>query len=76
MGLKQSAWQVAFCLGWIQNPDNSGGSSLGSMSEATLHGSPGFVVYQDSYGGHYRKKIGFPYNVLWNYKSLNRDDAL
>jgi hypothetical protein len=59
MGPKQS---VILCLGQIQNPDRSSGSNLGSMSDATLPGTPGIVVYQHHYGGHYRKKNSLPCN--------------
>jgi hypothetical protein len=49
-------------LGQIQNPDRSGRSSAGSVSDVTLPGSPGIAFYQDHYGGHYRKKNGCPYD--------------
>jgi hypothetical protein len=55
---------VGGSLPWaVQNPDRSGGSNLGRVSDVTLLGSLGIAVYQDHYGGHYRKKNGCPYNV-------------
>jgi hypothetical protein len=62
MGPRQSVQWVVLCLGWIQNPDRSSGSSLRFMSDVTLPGSPGIAVYQDHYGSHYRKKNGLPCN--------------
>jgi hypothetical protein len=53
---------MVLCSGRIQNPDRSGGSSSGSVSDVTLPDSLGIAVYQDHYGGHYRKKNGHPYN--------------
>jgi hypothetical protein len=58
----QCDWWVVLCPGWIPNPDRSGGSSLGSVSDVTLPASPGIAVYQDHFGGHYRKKNGHPHN--------------
>jgi hypothetical protein len=53
---------MILCLGPIQDPDRSGGSNLGSVSDVTLPDSPGIAVYQDHYGSHYRKKNGLPCN--------------
>jgi hypothetical protein len=61
-GTQQSVWQVVLCLGWIQNPNTSGGPNLGSVSDVTLPGSPGGAVYQDHYGGHNIKKNGLSCN--------------
>jgi hypothetical protein len=61
-------WDQTVCLAggslhWADsNPDRNSGSNLGSVSDVTLPGSPGIVVYQDHYGDHYRKKNGHPYN--------------
>jgi hypothetical protein len=48
---------MVLCLGWIENPDRGNEPSPGSMLTA-LPGSHGTAVYQDYYGGHYRKKNG------------------
>jgi hypothetical protein len=62
MGSKQSVVLVVLYLGCIQNTDRSGGSNLGNVSDVKLPGSPGIVIYQDHYGGYYRKKNGLPCN--------------
>jgi hypothetical protein len=46
------------------------------VPDVTLPGSPGIAIYQDHYGGHYRKKIASHVMMLWKYKVLNEDDAL
>jgi hypothetical protein len=58
MGPRQTVNWVGLWSGRIQNHDRSSGSSPGSMSNATLTDSLDIVVYQDHYGGHYRKKNG------------------
>jgi hypothetical protein len=53
---------MVLCLGWVQNPDRSYGSCLGSMFDVTLPGSLGIIVYQDHDSGHYREKKSHPSN--------------
>jgi hypothetical protein len=67
---------MVLCLGRIQNSDRSSGSDLVRVPDVTLPGSPGIAIYQDHYGGHYRKKIASHVMMLWKYKVLNEDDAL
>jgi hypothetical protein len=43
---------------------------------AALPGAPGTAVYQDYYGGHYRRKTAPHVMMLWKYKPLDQDDAL
>jgi hypothetical protein len=47
---------------WIQNPDRGDGPCPGIMFNITLPGSLSIAVYQDHYGGHYRKKTSHQYN--------------
>jgi hypothetical protein len=72
---KQSAQQEVLCLGQIQIPNRGHGSSLGSMFDDTLPDSLGISVYQDHYGGYYRKNTTTHIMMLWKYKPLNQDDA-
>jgi hypothetical protein len=51
-----------FCLRWIQNFDRGNGPNPRSMVNTALPGPPGTVVYQDYYGGHYRKEDGLTCN--------------
>jgi hypothetical protein len=53
---------MVLCSGWIQNPDRRRGFNPGSVSDVSLPGSNGIVVYQDHYGGHCRKKNSHSYN--------------
>jgi hypothetical protein len=61
---------MVLCLRWIQNPDRS-------MLNTAL---PSIAVYQDYYGGHYKKtknkKITAHVMMLWKYKPLDQDDTL
>jgi hypothetical protein len=47
---------MVLCLGQFQNPDRDNRPYPGNMLNITMPGSPGIVVFQDHYGGHYRKK--------------------
>jgi hypothetical protein len=56
VGPKQSVWRL------VQDSDKGDGSCLGNMFDFTLPDSLGIVVYQDHYGGHYRKENSYPCN--------------
>jgi hypothetical protein len=49
---------MVFCLRWIQNPDRGNGPNSKNVLKIVLPGSPGAVVYQDYYKGHYKKENG------------------
>jgi hypothetical protein len=53
---------MVFFFRGIQNPDRDNGPNPRSMVNIALPGSPGTVVYQDYYGGHYRKENGLTGN--------------
>jgi hypothetical protein len=46
------------------------------MLNITLPGPPGIVVYQDHYGGHYKKKNSPPCNDAIKIQPLDQVDAL
>jgi hypothetical protein len=47
---------MILCLGQFQNPDRENRPHPRHMLNITPPGSPSIVVFQDYYGGHYRKK--------------------
>jgi hypothetical protein len=61
------------CLPWVDKGD---GPCPGSMFNIILPGSPGIAVYQDHYGGHYRRKTVTHVMMLWKYKPIDQDGAL
>jgi hypothetical protein len=47
---------MVFCFRWIQNPDRDNGPNSKNMLDIALPGTPGAVVYQNYYKGHYKRK--------------------
>jgi hypothetical protein len=44
----------------------------GSMFNIALPGSPGIAVYQNHYGGHYRKENSHTFNDVWIQTTRSR----
>jgi hypothetical protein len=55
-GIPMTRLEVVFCLRWIQNPDRGNGPNSKNMLNIALPVSPGAVVYQNYYKGHYKRK--------------------
>jgi hypothetical protein len=76
MGPKQSVWWVVLYLGRIQNPDKSGGSNPGSVSDVTLPDSLLLQSIRIVMEAITERKTASHVMMLWKYKPLSQDDAL
>jgi hypothetical protein len=48
--------RIVFCLRWIKNFDWGNGPNSKNILNIALAHSPGAVVYQNYYKGHYKRK--------------------